>query len=325
MNQIRLGSLNQHGCWSSVGLILLVVLFSGCSRTVRPDSDVVAKIGSREIRKSEFEAWLQRRASGNDPKEKTALLNEMLDHLALVEHAKGLGLDRDPDLLRSWDNMLVAKLREVQLEPQLTNIQPTEAQIRSHYESNQAGFTEPAIRRGAILFTELPAKVSPDERSRLHQRLVEARARAVAPSTNGPAVRGFGPLAVEYSEDQATRYRGGDFGWVRAGRGDARFDREVIDQLFALSQPGDISDILETKRGFYLVKLMESQSERVKPLAAVKEAIRYQLLQQNRSLAETRWKQAARAAVPTEIRPEVLASISVPQASSLSTNPPSLP
>lgn len=325
MNQIRRGSLNQHGCWPSAGFILVVFLFSGCSRPVRPDSDLVAKIGSREIRKPEFQAWLQRRASGNDSKEKVALLNEMLDHVALVEQAKKLGLDRDPELLRSWDNLLVAKLREVQFEPLLTNIQPTEAQIASYYESNQAGFTEPAMRRGAILFTELPGKVSPDERSRIRQRLVEARTKASVQSTNGPDVRGFGPLAIEYSEDQSTRYRGGDFGWVRAGRGDARFDREVIDQLFALKQPGDVSDILETKRGFYLVKFLESQPERVKPLTAVQEKIRYQMLAENRRHAESQWKQAARAAFPSEIHPEVLASISISQQSNLSTNPPILP
>ena len=32
---------------------------------------------------------------------------------------------------------------------------------------------------------------------------------------------GFGPLAIAYSEDQATRYKGGDVGWVEAARGPA--------------------------------------------------------------------------------------------------------
>jgi PPIC-type PPIASE domain. len=30
--------------------------------------------------------------------------------------------------------------------------------------------------------------------------------------------RGFGPIAVKYSEDQVTRYKGGDIGWVNKNR-----------------------------------------------------------------------------------------------------------
>jgi peptidyl-prolyl cis-trans isomerase C len=321
----RLGT--HLGPWASATsvVLLLLGLVVGCSPPRPPDPDLVAKIGSREIRTSEFQAWMQRRSMGTTPEEKVVLLNELLDRLALVERAKAMGLDRDPELMRAWDNLLVSKLRELQLEPQLTNALPSEDQIRSHYESNRAAFTEPSMRHGAVLSVESPKKMPSEGRTNARQRLLEARTKALAQATNEPSARGFGRLAVEYSEDQVTRYRGGDFGWVRADRLDSRFDRTVVDTLFALSQPGAVSDVIETERGCYLVKLLEIRPERVKPLETVETAIRHQLLLQNQQRLEAQWKQTARAALPTEIHTNVLTLISVPLESKTSTNPPALP
>ena len=316
---------NRPGRQAFVLVPLIGLLLSGCSRPQPPDPDLVATAGSREVRTAEFQAWMQRRATGNNPQEKAALLDELLDHLALVERARAAGLDRDPELLRNWDNLLVAKLREVQLEPQLTNTLPTEAQIRSHYETNRAAFTEPAMRRGAILVAEFSKKMPSEGRAKCRQRLEEARTKALVQSTNEPSARGFGRLAVEYSEDQVTRYRGGDFGWIRADRADSRFDRPVIDALFALAQPGAVSELIETEHGCYLVKLLESRPERVKPFETVEATLRHQLLLQNRQRLESEWKKAARAAVPTQIHTNVLALIPVLTATPPSANPPALP
>ena len=297
----------------------------GCSRQPKPDPDLVAKIGNREIRVAEFQDWMRRRAVGNDPAQKAALLQEMLDHFAMVQKAQALGLDQDPELRRSWENMLISKLRASQLEPQLTNAVPTPAQIQAYYQSNLANLTEPAMRRGAILFAEVPAKTSDERKAQLKQRLTEARMKALAQVTNDPAARGFGALAVEYSEDQTTRYRGGDIGWIQAGRGDARFDKLALDTLFALPQSGDLSDVLETPRGYYLVKLTESRAERVKPKEAVQAAAQHQLLLQNQKRLETDWKQSARVACKSEVFPDVLAHIQSPQEPAPSAKPPSFP
>ena len=303
-----------------------LLLGSGCSRKPKADPDLVAKIGSREIRVAEFQAWMKRRAVANDPAQKAALLEEMLDHAALVEKAKAAGYDRDPELRRAWENMLISKLRESQLEPRLTNAFPTPDQLQAYYQSNLASFSEPAMRRGAILFAEVPAKTSDERKAQLQQRLAEARTKALAQATNDPAARGFGALAVEYSEDQTTRYRGGDTGWIQAGRGDARFDKLVLDTLFSLPQPGALSDVLETPRGYYLVKLTESRAERVKPKESVQAAAQHQLLMQNQKRLETDWKQSARAGFQSQVFPDVLARIQPPsRPEPASSNPPAVP
>jgi len=302
-----------------------VLLLAGCSKPYRPDPDLVATVGSREIRAAEFEAAMRTRAVGDDPAQKATLLEELMDHAALVEAAKAAGLDTDPELRRSWENLLVSKLRETRLEPRQTNAQPTAEQVGTHYQSNSVRFTEPALRRGAVLFVEVPGKATPERRALQRKRLEEARAKALAQPPADPSVRGFGALAVEYSEDQSTRYRGGDTGWIQAGHADARFDPQVAATLFALPQPGALSEILDTPRGFYLVKLLEGREARTKPLEAVEPMIRHQLLIANQGRLEAEWKREARTAVKTEIFPDALARVRGPVKSEPPAEPPPLP
>ena len=318
----------------SLWLLLLLPLFvPACKRQTPPQpepepaTDVVARVGSRQIRVADFREEMARRAGGNDPAGREALLDELIEFGAQVERARELGLDQDPGLRRSWENLLVAKLRETQLELLLTNAPPTAAQVRAWYDTNLAAYTEPARRQGAILFLQVSPKTSDEHKARLRQRLEEARAKALALSTNDPTTRGFGPLAIEYSEDQATRYRGGDIGWVQAGRGDARFDAAVLDTLFRLPAPGSTSEVLETPRGYYLVKLLDVRPQRVKTLDEVRPAMEHTLLLENRRRIESDWKKSVRAGQRIERFPQVLARLEPPtsNAPAASATPPRLP
>ena len=307
-----------------LGLACFLV-WSSCSRHPKNDPELIAKVGSQEIRVADFEAAMRRRAVGNDPKQKAVLLDELVEHAALVEKAKAAGLDRDPDLRRSWENMLVSRLQDAELESRLSNAVPTSAQVNSYYQTNLARYTEPAMRRGAVLFVEVPGKASAAQKEKSRHRLLEARARAVLLSSSNLVSRGFGVLATEVSEDQATRYRGGEIGWIKAGQGDSRYDKPVLDALFALETPATISDLIETPRGYYLVLWMEGRGERVKPLESVQAAIQHQLLIQNRQRLEAEWKKEARTAYPAKIFADALDRARSPVTMPDAAKPPTFP
>jgi peptidyl-prolyl cis-trans isomerase C len=303
----------------------VLVLLAGCSRQPATDPDLVARIGSRPIRVGEFQEWMGRRGVGTNVAEKDALLQEMFDHFAAVQKAQELGIDKDPEVRRAWENLLIGKLRERQLEPLLTNAIPSRAQVQARYETNLAAFTEPALRRGAILFAEFPAKAADEQKTQARQRLAEARAKALEQTRRDPAARGFGALAVEYSEDPVTRYRGGDVGWLTEGKGDNRFDPAVVAALFALEQTNAISEVIETPRGCYLVKLLDARSGRVKPLATAQAPLEHKLLVENRQRLEAGWKSQLRSAYPAETFREVLIRIPPPagQVPAAAEEPPS--
>jgi len=68
----------------------------------------------------------------------------------------------------------------------------------------------------------------------------------------------FATLATIYSEDPGSAAKGGDLGYV--GRGELVTEFEGA--AFRL-QPGDISDIVKTKYGYHIIKMIEQKGERI--------------------------------------------------------------
>lgn len=300
---------------------------TGCSRPPAPDPDLVARIGDREIRVAEFEDWMRHRAVGANQRAKEALLEELFDHYAAVQEAVDRGLDRDPAIRRAWENLLVSRLREQQLEPRLTNAVPTPSQVAVQYSNRIAAFNEPELRRGAMLFASLPPEAPEDRRMAVRERLARARQLALGASAAEPGTRGFGALAVEFSEDPVTRYKGGDLGWLAASRSDNRFDPAVLEVLFALRQTNDVSGVIETPRGFYVVKWLDVRPARVKSLESVRAMLEHELLIENRRQAEADWRLEVREGRRIEVFPEVLNRITAPAGRGVAgpPDPPAVP
>ncbi len=68
----------------------------------------------------------------------------------------------------------------------------------------------------------------------------------------------FARIAREQSEDPSTAKVGGDLGWVIR----YEYETERSDAIFALTTPGQISDVLDTATGFYIFKLDDTSSLR---------------------------------------------------------------
>jgi peptidyl-prolyl cis-trans isomerase C len=127
--------------------------------------------------------------------------------------------------------------------------------------------TEPNIAAAYAAFAEAFGAGQPVTEWNAAHILVatEAEARAAQEAIAGG--RDFGELAREISTDGAAR-QGGDLGWFGPGAMIPEFE-EVVRNL----EPGQVSDPLQTRFGWHLVRLADRRIATVPPLERVREEL----------------------------------------------------
>jgi len=165
----------------------------------------------------------------------------------------------------------------------------SEEAMRSYYESHhkdEALQIPESVTASHLLIAARPALVSQqlqqekglsgdslaaavrDEVERRRQRAAELRRIASRGAD-------FAKLAHEFSEDMATKERGGELGKFTLGSHARAFDYAA----FSL-RPGAISEVVQTEFGFHLIKVWAHEPARAQTLAEASPAIKHALLNQ---------------------------------------------
>lgn len=237
---------------------------------------ILAQVGGASVTVAEFEReWTRvaRSAATSTPvdEQRRQLLDEMIGFRLRVAAARAAGLDRDPELVASFERALVRRLDEQWSEQHRASLAVTDEEIALAYAARQESFRLPARSRAAVIW--IAAAKGSDRKTaerRAEQALDEAQRLPLAPPD-------FGALAVTYSEERASRYQGGDIGWLAVGEAN-RWPPEVVAAIFALESPGALAPLVETSTGFYLVRLTAREESRLRPLASVRDALQSDLL-----------------------------------------------
>jgi len=308
-------------------LIACCCLLSACHRQPAatppndtPRADVLATVGGQTILLADFQAELQRRAHRSARAgAKEELLEELVKSEAVYLRARRAGFEQRPDIARQIKQLIVQRFIEEQQDGSRV-ASPTGDEIAQYYHDHVARFARPEKVRFAVIQFGCSSKATNEKKEELLQQatavLVEASSSAATEFT-------FGALAQRHSEDQATRYRGGDAGWVSRNES-SPWPLAVIEAAFALGKRGELAPLITTSNGCYLVKLLERKEAGRRPLAEVAEAIRYELAVKARHRAQDEFYNAAKADLAIEINHALLNSLPAPSSPPIST-PPALP
>lgn len=317
-----------------VGLVLaLCVVLGAVSCGRQESSEPLARVGEEAITLEDLKAEIaHRREQNRSIPSKEALIEEMVEAEALLQRAREEGLREDPAVRREIRNLLIGALKEKALLPRLKEVEVTDAEVEAEYEASLDLYRKPGMTRLAILFLEGSPGMSQEKREELTNRLKEARDRVISnppPGGRGPAANGFGKLAIRYSEDQSSRYRGGDIGWLETGRFSYPWPRPVLEAGYSLEE-GEVSPVIASEDGLYLVMKTDSREASVTPFSEVEEAIRDRLRTRRRRELREAFLESTRRNARIEVNRDYLASIDVPEASNATaTNrqgvPPGLP
>jgi len=309
------GSFLRPGLWGlfSAGV---VVFLTACDRrpggappsqppTAERAGDVVAWVGEAVITREAFRGELSRRGHVQG---KTGVLEGMIRHEALLAKARAAGYDRDPELRAAFGRMIAARYQEDRLDRSLSQAAPVSAaEIARAYERDLSRYRTPAMARGAVILHKVSPKATAERQAQVKQ-LAET---VLAQARQGDAAA-YVALVQRHSEDQATRYKGGDTGWLSRTEAQSRWDPAVLEALFALSRPGEFAPLISTPSGIYIVRLSDLKPPGVRSLEEVQEDIRHQLARERQLQLRREFFEGLKHGLKIEINQAALEAIPEP-------------
>ncbi|MDY6838590.1 MAG: peptidylprolyl isomerase [Thermodesulfobacteriota bacterium] len=137
-------------------------------------------------------------------------------------------------------------------------------EIKEYYDSRPELFKQPEQVQASHILVKVDPKAEASEKAESRKRIEKIQDRLEKGED-------FSALAKEASQCPSGA-KGGDLGYFRRGQMVKPF--EVV--AFSL-KPGEVSDIVETKFGYHLIKVKDKKSEATTPYKDVKQRIRENL------------------------------------------------
>lgn len=140
-------------------------------------------------------------------------------------------------------------------------IEVTEEEAKAYYDNNKEVFKTPEEVRASHILIKTDPGMDSAKRAEARKKIEKVRERL----RKG---EGFAELAQEVSEGPS-RSRGGDLGYFRKGQMIKAFE----DVSFAM-EPGQVSDIVETRFGYHIIKVTGRKPEKVMEFDEVKSKLK---------------------------------------------------
>src|SRR5436305_4280572 len=290
-----------------VTTLLAVILLSIFATSLLADSvveEIIARVNDDIITRAELarnrqqlEEEAKQKNETLTPDREKDLLRDLIDQQLLIQKAKDLGITGDAEVVKRLDqirqDMKLNSMEELEqaAAAQGTNFEDFKQGIRnsiitqqvisrevgSHisippdeiqkfYELNKKEFEGPE----QVQIAELLISPAKDEKGnpKEDQASLDA-AKAKADSVLSEIKKGmkFSDAAIKYS-DGPTAQQGGDLGFFKRGT----LSKELENVTFNM-KPGDTSDVIRTKQGFVILKVIEHQSAGIPPMKEVEPQI----------------------------------------------------
>lgn len=166
---------------------------------------------------------------------------------------------------------------ELNLSQIAEGITLSEADLKASYEEQIAKYGRPEERQASHILVKLAPNAGEADVEQ-----ARAKAQQMAESIRSGA-KSFEQLLNEVKADGSGQVEGGELGTVGKGMFD---DPALENALFALKQPGDISEVVRMPAGFHLIRLDAVSPAQTKPFEDVRDAVAKELRQQQ---AESRF------------------------------------
>ncbi len=242
--------------------------------------DVLAKVGAKEITRSEVQAYAglypeqQQALIKADPRMEEVLVRNLVSIMVVSDIAKKKGLEKEPTMRRQIEIMKNEYLARTYVQKEvLGKINLTDKDYEAYYNAHKKEFENPEMVKARHILIAVKPNATEEEKK-------AALTKAEGILDKAKKGEDFAKLASEYSDDPGSKAKGGDLGFFTQGSMVGKFEQAA----FAL-KPGEISPVVETEFGYHIIKVEERKAAEQQPYESVKEQVKAkatQAIQQER-------------------------------------------
>ena len=181
-----------------------------------------------------------------------AEFNKVLSKNNLSEAAMRAQLERNTAIKEFIDKQFVQK------------VTISDKESKAYYESNPEYFKQPEQVQASHILIKIDSEADESQKAQARKKIEKIQKRLQKGED-------FAALAKEFSQCPSNA-KGGDLGYFRRGQMVPPFEQVA----FAL-KPGAVSDIVETKFGYHLIKVIDKKAETTIPYKDVKDKLEQHL------------------------------------------------
>ncbi len=282
---------------------------------------VVAKGKGITITADDFKARLDEqspfiRARYSSLDRKKEFLDNLIRFEVLAREAENQKLDKDPEVQATLKKIMVQKLVQRNFMDTGGTADVPDADVQKYFDDHKDEYNRPRRVRVAAVIWAAP-QGSPDRAKKL---AIARKALAKAKAEEKTNALAFAKIVSEYSEDATTKALQGDLQFKSEDELAKAYSKEVAAAAFKL-KPGEISPVVESAQGLFLLKYTGEQPEMIRTLDQVKAQIANKLHREKKTKEFDEWLKGLRDRADVKVDEKALEAIEVAAA----PMPPGMP
>lgn len=214
--------------------------------------EIVAKVGDRIITQADikriisyYPAAQQKRILGN-PVMQREVIERYIQGIVVSRLAVAKGFDKQANIKERLELMANDFLANQYIQQEVIGkVEITESEAKEYYNKYKEEFTSPEMAKVRHILIK-------SEKNRPANERKAARDKAESLLNRIKGGEDFAKLAMEFSEDDGSKSKGGELDFFHRGMMVPEFEKAA----FSL-KPGQISDMVETPFGYHIIKMEE--------------------------------------------------------------------
>ena len=229
---------------------------------------------------------------------KKKILDPFFQFFLFAQEARRLKVDEKPDVRYKLEEFTKGILTQALIEETVNkNITVTDKEIEEYYNNNINEFQIPEKVKVSLILIAVDSNAGEDAKA-------EKKKQAEQVLYKAKAGENFAELAQQFSDDAATKKRGGVMGFFPRGSKSA----EIEEVAFNLEKD-EVSDLVLTEKGYNIIKMLDKKEGTTKSLEDSRKTINSKLTQKKKNEAVQQLLKDLKAKTKVVIHEETLKEI----------------